>query len=202
MTAQEFFKELPGCNLCKERTLVQSCLRAKGEPVSAKGNFNARAVLIGRNPGSTEARELVPFCGAAGDKLNTALFAAGIKRAECYITNLVKCFTPSGVSPSIACRKRCAGRWLDRELAELKELKLIVAFGNEALQYFDLEASVGQLHGTSFSVYTTNPERAQPTMLFAMFHPAACLHDPRIIRRFEKDANELGRVAKELGVTQ
>lgn len=200
MTTQEFFKELPGCNLCKERTLVQSCPRAEGEPVPAKGNFNARAILIGRNPGSMEARVLVPFCGAAGDKLNTALFIARIKRAECYVTNIVKCFTPSGVSPSIACRRRCVGRWLDRELALLEGLKLIVTFGNEALQYFDAEATVGQLHGTSFSVYAA--KRAQPTMLFVMFHPAACLHDPRIIKRFEEDANELGKVAKELGVAQ
>ena len=194
MTPTEFFSELSTCNLCKERNLVRRLSRGRDVPVPAEGNFTARIAFIGRNPGATEARTLTPFCGAAGDKLNEALITAGIRRGLCYITNVCKCFTPSGVSPSITCRDRCTGRWLKRELEQLTELKLVVTLGNEALQFLEPEGTVSQLHGTSFNMSVGDSR----TTVFVMFHPAACLYDPRIKQRFFADAAELGKVVKEL----
>jgi len=196
MTTQEFFAELPNCNLCKEYVFAHKDPQARSEPVPAVGSFTSRIALIGRNPGRTEAHKGIPFCGAAGNKLDKTFAAVGLKRSDCYITNTVKCFTPSGVSPSISCRRRCTGRWLDRELAQLQNLELIIAFGNEALQYFEPEAIISQLHGTAFPI-----QHRKKVTLFVMFHPAACFYNPRIQARYDKDTAELKKLLKEMNLS-
>ena len=50
----------------------------------------SRFVLVGEQPGRTEVRLGQPFIGPAGRVLNECLQKAGITRAECYITNVVK----------------------------------------------------------------------------------------------------------------
>lgn len=60
-------------------------------PAPGSGNRHAGMVLVGEAPGETEAREGRPFAGAAGRILDRALEAAGIVRAEIWVTNVVKC---------------------------------------------------------------------------------------------------------------
>jgi uracil-DNA glycosylase family 4 len=60
-------------------------------PVRGAGERRARLVLVGEAPGETEVREGRPFAGAAGRILDRALEAAGIERADIWITNVVKC---------------------------------------------------------------------------------------------------------------
>jgi len=47
-------------------------------------------VFVGEAPGKEEERERAPFVGAAGRNLNELLRAAGIRREDVFITNLVK----------------------------------------------------------------------------------------------------------------
>src|SRR5262245_27178177 len=62
------------------------------QTVFGEGSRNARIVLIGEQPGDQEDRIGRPFVGPAGMLLDKALNAAGIDRAECYVTNSVKHF--------------------------------------------------------------------------------------------------------------
>ena len=71
-----------GCDLWEPAT----------QTVFGEGPGDATYVLVGEVPGDKEDREGRPFVGPAGRELDTALEAAGIDRAEAYVTNAVKHF--------------------------------------------------------------------------------------------------------------
>ena len=71
-----------GCDLWKPAT----------QTVFGEGPEDATFVLVGEVPGDKEDREGRPFVGPAGRELDQALEAAGIDRAEAYVTNAVKHF--------------------------------------------------------------------------------------------------------------
>jgi uracil-DNA glycosylase family 4 len=53
-----------------------------------QGPRDAKVVIVGEAPGSTEARTGVPFSGGSGDILNRMLDRVGIRRDDCFITNI------------------------------------------------------------------------------------------------------------------
>ena len=71
-----------GCDLWDPATQI----------VFGEGPKDATFVLVGEVPGDHEDREGRPFVGPAGRELDKALEAAGIDRAETYVTNAVKHF--------------------------------------------------------------------------------------------------------------
>lgn len=48
-------------------------------------------MIIGEAPGSNEIIEGEPFVGSAGNELWAIAEAAGLKKKDCVVTNLVKC---------------------------------------------------------------------------------------------------------------
>jgi DNA polymerase len=107
------------------------------QTVFGEGPADASLMLIGEQPGDQEDLVGRPFVGPAGKVLDKALEAAGIERAETYITNAVKHFKnePRGkrrlhkkpdTSEIDACRW-----WLDNEL-ELVQPAVAVALGATA----------------------------------------------------------------------
>lgn len=155
------------------------------------GSESSAICLVGRNPGKMEDKKGIPFIGpAAGTKLDQGLKLAGIERSQCYITNLVKCYTPSGVVPSQRCQRTCANAWLMPELRTLKGLKLIVTYGNEALRWFEPDASVGDVHGTYWN--------HRCIAIFCSYHPSAALRNVKFGKRFISDMKNLGMLIKEL----
>lgn len=71
-----------GCDLWEPAT----------QTVFGEGPRDATFVLVGEVPGDREDRDGRPFVGPAGRELDNALEAAGIDRAEAYVTNAVKHF--------------------------------------------------------------------------------------------------------------
>jgi len=107
------------------------------QTVFGEGPADAALMLIGEQPGDQEDLAGRPFVGPAGKVLDKALEAAGIERAEVYITNAVKHFKnePRGkrrihkkpdTSEIEACRW-----WLDNEL-ELIQPAVAIALGTTA----------------------------------------------------------------------
>ncbi len=109
--------------------------------VPPSGSRNAKIAVVGEGPGRDELAALEPFVGDAGGKLDKILFAVGINRSECFLTNATKYypkykkdkseffFSKEGV-PTKA--------FMDGILelvAELREVKpnVVVALGNYAL---------------------------------------------------------------------
>jgi len=88
----------------------------------------AEIVIVGEAPGHQEARQRIPFVGAAGKLLNTLLQGNGINQDEVFVTNVCLCHPPDNRQPTkleIAC---CAER-LKTEI-ESRKPRAIVALGN------------------------------------------------------------------------
>jgi DNA polymerase len=107
---------------CKRCSLYKNATQT----VFGEGPANAYLMLIGEQPGDQEDLAGRPFLGPAGKVLDAALEAAGIDRAEIYVTNAVKHFKhePRGkrrlhkkpdTSEIDACRW-----WLDNERAMVR----------------------------------------------------------------------------------
>lgn len=62
--------------------------------VGGVGPKKPRFIIVGEAPGEEEEQQGVPFVGTDGQTLNRLLTRVGIKREECYITNVVKVKCP------------------------------------------------------------------------------------------------------------
>jgi uracil-DNA glycosylase len=149
------------------------------QTVFGEGPALAKVMLVGEQPGDQEDLQGHPFVGPAGRILQEALTAAGIDRAEVYVTNVVKHFkwapAPRGkrrihkkprYSEINACRP-----WLDAELDVVKP-EILVCLGATAAQ---------ALLGRNFSVLR---ERGKPVpsglapVVVATVHPSSILRAP------------------------
>ncbi|MEW6167841.1 MAG: UdgX family uracil-DNA binding protein [Pseudomonadota bacterium] len=166
-----------GCRGCP---LYANATRA----VFGSGSATARMVLVGEQPGHEEDLRGAPFVGPAGRVLDEALAAAGIARADAYVTNAVKHFKwqPRGkrrLHSKPAYREVSACRpWLEAELAALRPQVLVC-----------LGATAGQsLFGPGFRI--SRQRGAQPggrwaPHIVASVHPSAVLRQPTHAGRIE-----------------
>src|SRR5437762_415808 len=74
-----------GCTAC-------DLYKCGTQTVFGEGRGQARAMLVGEQPGDSEDKAGRPFVGPAGKLLDKALLAAGIDRKLVYVTNVVKHF--------------------------------------------------------------------------------------------------------------
>jgi uracil-DNA glycosylase family protein len=144
--------------------------------VFGEGAAPARLMLVGEQPGDREDLAGRPFVGPAGRVLDEALEAAGIDRAETYVSNVVKHFKwkPSGKKrlhdkPNREQVKACRP-WLDLEV-ELVRPEIMVLLGATAAQ---------AILGSSFRVTVDHgtlldPERPGGPHRLATLHPSAIL---------------------------
>jgi DNA polymerase len=109
------------------------------QTVFGEGRARARLLLVGEQPGDAEDRQGLPFVGPAGQLLDRALEAAGIDRADAYVTNAVKHFKwmPVGKrrlhqKPSAREIQACLP-WLHAEIRVIRP-EAIVALGATAAQ--------------------------------------------------------------------
>ena len=109
-------------------------------------NGSARFMVVGQNPGRDEAERMEPFVGVSGrffDK--AAMDVLGLSRADFYISNCVRCFTPGNRRPSLDEESNCRF-FLDREVAILKP-KLIIALGGSAFKQLTGMNGILKHHG-------------------------------------------------------
>jgi len=95
MSAAEFIPERGGLTAMREASAHCRGCHLYGpatQTVFGEGPRSARIVLVGEMAGDREDREGRPFVGPAGRELDRALEAAGIDRAQVYVTNVVKHF--------------------------------------------------------------------------------------------------------------
>ncbi len=133
--------EHPG-SLVALRVAVEACRRCPlwrraTHGVAGAGGAHARLLLVGEQPGDREDLAGHPFVGPAGLLLDRALDAAGIARADAYVTNVVKHFKwiPRGkrrIHKTPAQREVAACLvWLEDEI-ELVAPEVIVCLGATA----------------------------------------------------------------------
>lgn len=161
------------------------------QTVFGEGAPSARVMLVGEQPGDREDRAGHPFVGPAGRVLDQALEQAGIARAACYVTNVVKHFKwePRGKrrihsKPSAREIEACFP-WLEQELA-LVAPEALVCLGATAAQ---------ALLGRAFRVTRQRGQLvASPLapVVSATVHPSSVV---RISDRAERHAAQAALVA-------
>jgi DNA polymerase len=133
---------------------------------------------VGEQPGNAEDLAGHPFVGPAGRLLDQSLEAAGIDRAEVYVTNAVKHFKwePRGklrIHAKPSSREVAACRpWLESEITAVRP-RVVIALGATA---------AAALLGPSFRVTRSrgiaHPSELGPTIV-ATVHPASILRATR-----------------------
>jgi len=109
-------------------------------------------MLIGEAPGADEDREGIPFVGKAGQILTDCLKAAGIKREETYISNILKCRPPNnniGHPEAKAALIVCPQAFLDDEL-DNPNIKVVVTLGATAMFHFTKQKGMIENKGRLF----------------------------------------------------
>jgi DNA polymerase len=160
------------CRLCRGRTQV----------VFGAGNPRARVVFVGEGPGADEDRIGEPFVGRAGQLLNAMLPSIGLKRADVYIANVVKCRPPGNRDPEPDEAAACMP-FLKRQI-ELIDPAVIVCLGRVAARH---------LLGTTapISSYRGRWTRWAGRDVLPTFHPAYLLRNPAAKRDSWADLKKL-----------
>ena len=146
--------------------------------VPGEGSETADVMVVGEAPGRFEDESGRPFVGRAGQLLDELLEAAGMARADVFITNVVKARPPGNRDPTRA----EVEHWmpvLEEQLA-LVAPRLVVPLGRHALAHFAPGAKIGEVHG----VLTIERERA----LYPLYHPAAALRSTKLRETLFGDA--------------
>lgn len=153
----------------------------------------ARIAILGEAWGEEEERQRMPFVGGSGRLLNSMLEAAGIRRIDCFVTNVfnlrprptndIKNLCGRKTDPEVALGLPpiAQGAYLKREyLPELERCSqelveaqpnIIIALGNTAVWFLIGQTGISKIRGT---IFQTKYGKA-----LATYHPAA------ILRNFE-----------------
>jgi uracil-DNA glycosylase len=147
-------------------------------------------VCLGEAWGEAEERERTPFVGASGYELTKMLEEAGIRRADCFLTNVFN-LRPHGNQIETLCGPKnealpgypalVKGKYIRKEFAnELERLaneinnihpSLIIAFGNTAMWATLGRTTISKFRGTTdLSTHTVRGFK-----VLATYHPAAVL---------------------------
>ena len=165
--------------LYQEIALCQRCEIAKyrTKVVPGEGAEDAELLFIGEAPGWHEDQQGRPFVGPAGLFLDELLAAISLKREQVYIANVIKC-RPQGNRDPLPVEIRNCREWLDRQI-ELIRPKMIVTLGRYSMAMFFPGKSISKIHGTA--------QKRDNIIYYAMYHPAAALHQQSLRQAIEED---------------
>lgn len=165
--------QVPSLSLDEIRSRVEGCracslCEGRTNTVFGEGDPHARVLIIGEAPGKNEDLQGRPFVGAAGRFLDELLDAAGLKREEVFIANVLKCRPPSNRNPKADEIEACAP--FLREQTQAIDPYVIVTLGNFSTQFIlRTQTGITHLRGT---VNQTGRFIVMP-----VFHPAAAIYD-------------------------
>ena len=195
--AREMFSKYPGLEKTESletlREFIGDCRRCKlwglrKNLVFGVGNPHAELMFIGEGPGAEEDARGEPFVGRAGQLLTDIIERGmGLKRAQVYICNVIKCRPPDNRNPEPDEVASCEPFML-RQI-ELVKPRVIVGLGTFAVQtVLKVKTPISKLRGNWHDVRGV---RMMPT-----FHPAYLLRNPGEKRLVWQDVQQ---VLKELG---
>lgn len=139
--------------------------------VFGSGNPSADIVFIGEAPGKNEDLTGEPFVGAAGKFLNEMLAAAGLKREDVYITNIVKYRPPENRDP-LPEEKRAFWPYLMQQL-EIIQPKVVITLGRHSGECFIPDIHISRDHGHARHVTYHDYK----FLVIPLYHPAAALYN-------------------------
>jgi uracil-DNA glycosylase len=177
-TAQElaaFAAEVSSCTRCP---LAQG----RTQVVFGSGSATADLMFVGEAPGFHEDKQGIPFVGAAGQLLGKLLGGIGMTREEVFVANVLKCRPPGNRDPQPDEIEACESH-LFRQI-ELIQPKVVATLGNFATKLLSGKPhGITRVHGHPQE--TTLGGRA--VTLYPIYHPAAALYTPAMLRTLEDD---------------
>jgi len=165
--------------LNKEIALCQQCEIAKyrNRVVPGEGAEAADIMFIGEAPGWHEDQQGRPFVGPAGKYLDELLASIGLKRSQVFIANVIKC-RPQGNRDPLPMEIQNCRLWLERQI-EIICPRMIVTLGRYSMAMFFPGKSISKIHGTA--------QKRDDVLYYAMYHPAAALHQGSLRQEIEAD---------------
>ena len=177
----ELYKDVAVCKRCE-------LYKTATHPVPGEGPENAEIMFIGEGPGWNEDQMGRPFVGAAGKFLDQMFASIGLNRSDVYIANVVKHRPPNNRDPLPNEISACS-YYLDRQIAIIKP-KIIVTLGRHSMARYFPNSAISKIHGTY--------EKRDGVIYFAMYHPAAALHQQNLRYEIEQDMLKLPAILEEL----
>jgi DNA polymerase len=165
--------------LYQEIALCQQCEIAKyrTKVVPGEGAEDAEIMFIGEAPGWHEDQQGRPFVGPAGKYLDELLASINLNREQVYIANVIKC-RPQGNRDPLPTEMLNCRKWLERQI-ELIHPRMIVTLGRYSMALFFPGKSISKIHGTAL--------KQDDVIYFAMYHPAAALHQQSLRQTIQAD---------------
>ena len=155
----ELYEEIRCCQRCE-------IAQYRTNVVPGEGAEDADIMFIGEAPGWHEDQLGRPFVGPAGQFLDELLSLINLKREQVYIANVIKC-RPLGNRDPLPQEMLNCRPWLERQI-ELIRPEIIVTLGRYSMALFFPQKSISKIHGTA--------EKRDGIIYYAMYHPAAALH--------------------------
>lgn len=173
----DLYAEIERCQDCE-----LGKLRTRAVP--GEGPEQTEILFIGEAPGWHEDQQGRPFVGPAGKYLDELLATIGLKREQVYIANIIKCRPPGNRDPLPGEIQACS-KWLDRQI-ELLRPKMIITLGRYSMAKYFPNQSISQVHGKA---------KKQGTIIYyAMYHPAAALHQGSLRKVIETDILKIPKI--------
>ena len=167
------------CRLAEGRTQV----------VFGSGNPDAELMFVGEAPGFHEDQQGIPFVGQAGKLLEKLLAGIGLDRSHVYICNVLKCRPPGNRDPQPDEIEACEPHLFHQ--IELIRPKVVGTLGNFATKLLSGKPlGITRVHGQE--QWTTLG--GNRVLLYPLYHPAAALYTPAMLRILEEDFARLPRL--------
>lgn len=171
---KQLYAEIARCQKCEIAKL-------RTNTVPGEGAENAEILFVGEAPGYHEDQQGRPFVGAAGQFLDSLLTSINLKRDQVYIANVIKCRPPGNRDPLPSEISNCR-HWLDQQIAMISP-KMIVTLGRYSMAMFFPGKTISKIHGTA--------QTQNGVIHFAMYHPAAALHQQALRKELEADIQKI-----------
>ncbi|HZC31267.1 MAG TPA: uracil-DNA glycosylase, partial [Gaiellaceae bacterium] len=179
---QSYAADVASCTRCR---LAQG----RTQVVFGAGNPRADLMFVGEAPGFHEDKQGVPFVGQAGKLLEKLLAQIGLQRNDVYIANVLKCRPPGNRDPQPDEIEACESH-LFRQI-ELIEPMVVATLGNFATKLLSgRPLGITRVHGQEQQ--TTIGSRS--VLLYPLYHPAAALYTPAMLKVLEEDFARLPEV--------
>ncbi|MCK4862854.1 MAG: uracil-DNA glycosylase [Dehalococcoidales bacterium] len=165
------------CEIAKFRTKV----------VPGEGAEDADIMFIGEAPGWHEDQQGRPFVGPAGQFLDRLLASINLNRQQVYIANVIKCRPTNNRDPLPTEMQNCRP-WLDSQIEIIKP-RMIVTLGRYSMAMYFPGKSISKIHGTA--------QKRDNIIYYAMYHPAAALHQQSLKQAIETDMLKIPEILAE-----
>lgn len=170
-----YASETAGCTRCPLSETRNRVVFGSGDP-------DADLMLVGEAPGFQEGQGGEPFAGEAGALLEGLLGGIGLHRDDVYLANVLKCRPPQNRDPLEVEIASCEPHLFHQ--VELVRPRVVATLGNFATKLLSgRPTGITRVHGQEHEVALG----ATTVILFPLYHPAAALYTPSMLRELEDD---------------